>query len=637
MGAAMTSPQSASEARREDARYPYLDRDGTLLYWVDRHVMPDGSKHFVQSRPSGVATAGTGALPAGGTVWGLRAGYYMRDTAALVWTAARNGAPGAVYLEECPRVPYQLPEVLTHDVLFTVEGEKDVYTLIDWGLVATTNPGGCGGGHLWAEPQWKENFRNKRIAHLFDNDVPGKKHVLAKTHALMGVATEQRIVELPGVGPGEDITDWRDAGHTLDELLALTRAAPVLDSAGVEALAARWGVAEAELQSKGGNARPNDTMLEAGVLITRRVSEIEARPIGWLWPYRIPSGKLTLIAGHPGLGKSQVTCDLAARVTAGGAWPGCDARAPGGAQVVILTAEDDAADTLRPRLEAAGADLNLVHIIDGVIRGYSGNGTQHQRQFSLESDLAALDHKLKELARVAIVIIDPISAYLGSIDSHVNAQVRGALGPVKDLAERHAAAFVAVSHMSKAGGTQALLRVTGSLAFIAAARAGYLVAADPENAMRCLFLPLKNNLARPQPGLAYRIEGVPVSSAAGLIETSRIVWDDAPVTMTADEVMAALDPEEASALHEAKDWLREILKDGPVSSTEIQRQAKALGISTATLRRAQKSLRIQARKRPGLKGGWDWVMEDAQDAHVQDARDADVQDAPVDRWIEEEI
>jgi hypothetical protein len=178
--------------------------------------------------------------------------------------------------------------------------------------------------------------------------------------------------------------------------------------------------------SPGANGRP-----EAGTLITRRVSDVESKPVRWLWPYRIPRGKLTIIAGHPGLAKSQVTCYLAARVTAGGAWPDSGGQAAGGAQVVILTAEDDVADTVRPRLEAAGADLSRVHIADGVIRGYSGDGTRHQRQFSLESDLVALNAKLAELKRVELVVIDPISAYLGTIDSHVNAEVRGALGPVK--------------------------------------------------------------------------------------------------------------------------------------------------------------------------------------------------------------
>jgi hypothetical protein len=379
-------------------------------------------------------------------------------------------------------------------------------------------------------------------------------------------------------------------------------------------------------------------MPEAGTLVTRRVSEVEARPIRWLWAYRIPRGKITLIAGLPDLGKSQVTCFLAARVTRGGPWPDGAGHAVGGGQVVILTAEDDTADTLRPRLEAAGADLDRVHIVDGVIRGYSGDATLHQRMFSLETDLAALDRKLTELERVELVSIDPISAYLGKIDSHNNAEVRGALGPLKELAERHGAAFVGVSHLNKAGGTQALLRVTGSLAFIAAARAGYLVAADPQDNGRKLFLPLKNNLAKPQPGLAYRFEENSVPSVDGPIETSRVVWEDALVTMTADEVMSQADPEEASALKEARDWLKETLADGPVSSAELDRQAKAIGISIATLRRAKQSLKVRAKKRDGPKGAWNCELPNAQDAQdAQEFMGTKVSALPASTLVEEEI
>jgi 5S rRNA maturation endonuclease (ribonuclease M5) len=502
------------------------------------------------------------------------------------------------------KVLYHLPEVIAAPIVFVVEGEKDVKALTELGVAATTNVGGAG---KWRR-EYAQFLRAKQVFVIPDADEKGRKHAEDVMRSLDGVATAQ-LLELPGA---KDAAEWIARGGTLEKLAALEEQHKTAPVAHVE------------------SAPP-----EAGTLITRRVSDVEARPIRWLWAHRVPRGKLTILAGFPGLGKSQLTAYLAARVTAGGVWPDGGGKAPGGAQAVILTAEDDTADTLRPRLEAAGADLERVHIVDGVIRGYSGDGTRHQRMFSLESDLAALDTKLTELKQVELVIVDPISAYLGNIDSHVNAEVRGALGPVKELAESHGAAFVAVSHMSKAGGPQALLRVTGSLAFIAAARAGYLVAADPQNAERMLFLPLKINIARQQPGLAFHIETANVSSAAGDIETSRVVWEDAPVTVTADEVMSQSDPEEASALKEARDWLKDTLADGPVSSAELQRQAKAQGISTATLRRAKKSLKVRATKRTGPQGGWNCELEDAQDA--QELRGTEVSTLPESTLVEEEI
>jgi putative DNA primase/helicase len=459
--------------RRIVATYDYTDEQGQRLYQCVRYEPKD----FKQRRPAGK----------GNWLWNLH----------------------GVRL-----VLYRLPAVIAASTVYVVEGEKDADALIKLGVVATTSP--MGARAKWCS-DYSESLRGKQVFVIPDDDQDGREHAADVMRSLRGVAASVALVELPGA---KDPSEWIARGGTLEDLRVMAMCAypdAMPDTEETE----HYGTTE-----KGETHAAGD-MPAAGTLVTRRVSDVDARPIRWLWPYRIPRGKLTIIAGHPGLGKSQLTADVAARVTAGGKWPDGVGHATGGGHVIVLTAEDDTADTLRPRLEAAGADLERVHVVDGVIRGYSGDGTRYQRQFSLESDLAALDAKLSELERVELVVLDPISVYLGNIDSHVNAEVRGALGPVKDLAERHRAAFVAISHMSKAGGTQALLRVTGSLAFIAAARAGYLVAADPETAERMLFLPLKNNLARPQPGMAFRIETAKVSSAAGAIETSRVVWDDA--------------------------------------------------------------------------------------------------------------
>jgi hypothetical protein len=290
---------------------------------------------------------------------------------------------------------------------------------------------------------------------------------------------------------------------------------------------------------------------------------------------------------------------------------------PGG--VLFLTAEDDPADTLRPRLEAAGADLTRVRIIDGVIRGYTGDGSSKSCTFSLEDDLQALGAKLAELGTVAVVVIDPISAYLGDTDSHKNADVRGLLAPLGELAARHNVAIIGVSHMSKALGAKALMRVNGSLAFVAAARAAYLVTADPKDKTRRLFLPMKNNLGPDATGLAFRIEGATVDSVAGCLATSRVVWDSEAIPMTADEAMQTENTQRStSAVDEAADWLRETLTEGPRPATGIFELAAVEGIGKKTLRRAREQLGIKPIKL-GMKDGWIWSLPPKVPKTAEDA------------------
>ena len=342
------------------------------------------------------------------------------------------------------------------------------------------------------------------------------------------------------------------------------------------------------------------------------LADIQSEPIKWLWPGRIALGKLTLIAGDPGLGKSLLTIFLAAAVSKGYVWPLDGSPSPIGS-VVLLSAEDDPADTIRPRLDAAEADCRRIHILQA-IREIDGEGNPTQRMFSFRRDIAVLEELLPSLSDCRLVIIDPVSAYLDGIESHKNSDVRGLLAPLAKLAADHGIAIVLVQHLNKNSGSNAMYRAMGSVAFIAAARAAYVVTKDKDNQERRLVMPVKNNLAKDTTGLAYSIleaeNGAPV-----------IAWELEPVTMTADEALTPADSnEEKTDTEWAITILEDILSKGPVQAVAVQKEAKQAGISSKQLRRAREKLGIKPKK-AGFKDGWVWSLTGHEDAPKdEDAR-----------------
>ena len=329
-----------------------------------------------------------------------------------------------------------------------------------------------------------------------------------------------------------------------------------------------------------------------------RLSDVTAESVEWLWPGRIALGKLTLIAGDPGLGKSFLTLDIAARITRGFAWPD-DPKSPttvGG--VVLLNAEDGIGDTIRARFDAAGGDATKVVIVDG-INVMRESGQSSDRQFDLSSDLAALENAIESCRDCRLVVIDPVSAYLGGVDSHKNAEMRGLLAPLGTLAGRHNIAVVVVTHLNKSSGGPAVYRAIGSIAFAAAARAAWGVAKDKGNEDRRLFLPIKNNLAANTGGLAYRIVSVPSRGAC-------VSWEPDPVNMSADDAFSS-DHANGGAptkLDDASNWLRDQLSEGPRRSNDVERNAREAGFSVGTLRRAKARIGAAAVK-PAFNGAWE--------------------------------
>ena len=319
-------------------------------------------------------------------------------------------------------------------------------------------------------------------------------------------------------------------------------------------------------------------------------SDIESRDIDWLWEGRIARGKLTILVGDPGIGKSVATVDFAARVSAGYAWPDLRDKPTTAGSVIMLSAEDDPHDTIRPRLDAAGADVSRVAVLASSVLDGNDRPKSGPDFVSLQNDLNLLESAIVEAQDCRLLIVDPLSSYLGKADSHRDAEMRTVLKPLSDLAMRHNVAILAVTHLNKNQGSSAMYRATGSLAFVAAARSVWLVARDKDDKARRLMLPIKNNIGPDTGGLAFTV--VP---SEGNSKVPVISWYADAVTTTADE---ALEPakKQGAKVTTAGEWLTKMLADGPVLVSEIKAQAEVDEFSWRTIERAKSALDIESIK-----------------------------------------
>jgi hypothetical protein len=427
----------------------------------------------------------------------------------------------------------------------------------------------------------------------------------------------------------------------------------------------------------------------------RFANEMEPRPLDWLWPDRIPLGKLTLLIGDPGLGKSLLAADLAARVSAGLPFPSATqhsqlvTRNPQ-AGVLLVSPEDSPDDTLLPRLAAAGADRTLICILDGVTRIFR---TYLSRYPGLDDSPAPADpvplrlpehlDLLAEAVRAVTVprllVLDPLQALLGAGVQSGPDRLALVLAGLADIARSYHVAVLAIGHLVKAHSHRMLYRARGSLAFVAAARCVHLLTADPEQPDRRILTALKTVYGPPPPPVAFRIvssqlpaadatsspssaplptlsgAAVPGSAISDLKSLSpplppapRLEWETADALAAPEtagavagaripshtsagagtagaEIPAAgaripsrtsgacplppdlldLSPDAHSSLSEACDWLAAYLAAGPRPATDVIRDARAVGLSATTLRRAKRLLAVRAAK-PADDTGWFW-------------------------------
>jgi putative DNA primase/helicase len=338
-------------------------------------------------------------------------------------------------------------------------------------------------------------------------------------------------------------------------------------------------------------------------------ANIKPELILWLWKNWLALGKLHIIAGQPGVGKSTIALKIAAATSAGGKLP--DGTKAKRGSVIIWSGEDDAADTLIPRLEASGADMGRVHIVRGVKDG------KGKRPFDPSKDVPGLLTAIKAIGGASLVIVDPIVIAIAA-DSHKNAETRRGLQPLVDLSADLGAALLGVTHFTKGTeGRSPIDRVTGSLAFGALSRVVMIAAKkqdeDGKPGARVLML-AKSNIGPDEGGFEYELQNTPLFSNPEII-ASVVVWGGAiegnarDVLAEAETVKGDDEDERAADRSLAKEFLLDLLMDGPLPTKDVKAAVRDAGHSWRTLGRAKSELKILTGNK---SDGWTWSLPQDQ-------------------------
>jgi hypothetical protein len=327
-------------------------------------------------------------------------------------------------------------------------------------------------------------------------------------------------------------------------------------------------------------------------------ASIKPKAVEWVISKRVPAGMLTVVAGDPGLGKSMVTVGWAASVSQGSFFLPA-------AAVLMLSAEDSSATTIRPRLEAAGADLDRVHEIQMCVGG-------QEVGLVIPDHVADLERLIVE-KQAALVVLDPINALIGGrINTWRDSDVRRVLAPLTAMAGRTGAAVVVVMHLTKGNASEAIYRISGSIAYIGQARIAFLLARDPDDpdgdqGNRRVLAQMKSNIGRYAPSLQYEIEEVVLPggiTTARLVEPGESPYSDHDLL---DARKTRGDGERK--IDQATDLLLDTLGDGQWHPIEpIKAEAKRAGITLSTLERAKRDLRVENNKSNAFPPVHEWRL-----------------------------
>lgn len=347
--------------------------------------------------------------------------------------------------------------------------------------------------------------------------------------------------------------------------------------------------------------------------------DVVMEPATWLWAGRIPKGHITIIDGDPGVGKSTLLLDIAARATRGVPMPAAsNAHEP--VNILVMSTEDALATTIKPRLQAADADMARVSFFNAIL-----DDQDHEVPLTIPDDIEALRGVIQD-KDIELIVIDPLVAFFGKdTDSNNDKDVRRALRPLFSLLQDTGTTAICLRHLTKDRSRAAMYRGGGSIGITGQARSAFLAGYDPEdenedeNARRRVLAHIKSNLAPKQKALAYITVSATVWEGTTPIPTSKIEWLG-EVTTTAEDVAAGPQPRrgpEAYARAEAESILRQLLEDGPIKQADAEKAANDHGIAKRTLRRAKETLGIRSKKEGA---DWYWYPPDSENNALAEVR-----------------
>ena len=494
---------------------------------------------------------------------------------------------------------YRLPELVaakdTGETVFYCEGEKDTDRLVKHNCIATTNYEGASKGSQ--KPKWRLDYERQltglnSLVLLPDNDEPGRSHMANIAKQMMGKVGEIITLDLglrfPDLKAGGDVSDWLNAGHSVEELLELvSRCEPLTPATADNAATTPVEPPTSDDQNLGKETQPSPPSPAESVML-RSAATIIPRAIDWLWPGWLSVGKLHLLAGAPGTAKTTIAMTWAAAISTGGTFPD-GSRAPQG-NVLIWSSEDDPRDTLIPRLIAAGADLNHVHIVESVNHSKTG-----KRTFDPAKDFPLLKAAVNQIGTVVFMVIDSVADAVAG-DAGKNNQVRRALSPVKDFAEEMGIAVLGITHFNKGTSGRAMSRIIDSVAFVGLPR--IVMVAFKKKGNGSLIMRAKSNIGPDNGGYEFYTFVEPLIGYDG-ISANRVGWKGF-IEGSADEHLqeaesAFVEPE--SERERAEQFLLDELDDGMrKESSVISDKAKSVGISSNALFRAREALGIKSKR-----------------------------------------